>query len=329
MLTNKMGLIAMSKVILFNGNDQRVTDIFRDLAPTGFEIACYSSRLSDDEKIYLIRDAEYLVLHPATLAAKVLREAKSLRLLQLLTAGYDKIDLTLSGELGIPVATNGGANSWAVAEHSIALLLTLYKRLVVCDKSVRQGKWRQEVNGFNTFEVAGKTIGIIGAGNIGRKVARRLKAFETDIIYYDPISAPDIEKELGARKVSLDELVRQADIISMHAPLLPETRGLIGSREFSLMKPTAVLINTCRAELVDEEALLIALTDGQIAGAGLDVFYQEPISPDNLLLKLENVILSPHTAGHAAEGWARRINFAWENIQRVEVGENPISLARL
>ncbi|MBP2637793.1 MAG: D-3-phosphoglycerate dehydrogenase, partial [Firmicutes bacterium] len=248
----------MSKVLFLNGNAQRVADIYCEMAPKGFEAIYASSKLSEEEKINIIKDVEYVILHPGIISGKILREAKSLKLIQSLTAGYDKIDIVAAKELNIPVATNGGANSWSVAEHSIALLLALYKRLIKrlieCDKSVRQGTWREPINGFNTFDVVGKTVGIIGAGNIGRKVARRLKAFETDIIYYDPFPAPDIEKELGARKVSLEELVSSADIISMHAPLLKETWGLVGKKEFALMKPTAVIINTCRAELVDKDA---------------------------------------------------------------------------
>lgn len=318
----------MNKVLFFSGLNQHVTDIFRGMMPEGFEVSCHSNSLSDEEKAELIREAEFVVLHPAEISDNVLQEGKSLRLLQLLTAGYDKVDLKVTGELNIPVATNGGANAWAVAEHSIALLLGLYRKLIACDRSVREGKWRQAVTGYDIFEVAGKTVGLLGAGNIGKKVAKRLKAFETNILYYDASAAPELETELGARKVSLDELLREADIITIHLPLLPETRGLIGERELQMMKPTTVLLNASRAEIVEEEALITALKEKRIAGAGLDVFHKEPISPEDPLLTLENVILSPHIAGHAYEGWSRRMSFAWENIQRVAAGEAPLSLAR-
>ena len=160
-------------------------------------------------------------------------------------------------------------------------------------------------------------------------MAKRFKAFETRILYHDIVPAPDVEKELGARSVSLDELLRESDIISIHVPLLRSTRNLIGQRELSLMKPTAVILNTSRGEIVDEAALCAALREKRIAGAGLDVYPHEPISLENPLLKLENVILTPHTAGHTYEGWFRRSRFAWENIQRVASGQNPLSLARL
>lgn len=318
----------MPKVVFFNGLGEQVGGIFMGLAPGGFEAAWKPHRISDAEKLPLVAEAEFLVLHPAEMSGDVLRAAKKLRLLQLLTAGYDRVDLRLAGELGIPVATNGGANAWAVAEHAVALLLALYKRLVHCDRAVREGRWRQPITGFNTFEVAGKTVGLVGAGNIGRKVARRLAAFECSTVYYDVVPAPDIESELGARRVSLQELLKEADIITLHLPLMRETRGLIGRQQLAMMKPTAVLLNTSRGEIVSEEALIEALRDGRIAGAGLDVFGKEPVSPDNPLLQLENVVLSPHTAGHAYEGWSRRSRFAWENIQRVTAGQPPLSLAR-
>ena len=316
------------KVLFFNGQGQPVAEIFMGLASAGFEAEWKSNRLGDDEKLSLVSEVEFLVLHPAELSGEVLRAAKRLRLLQLLTAGYDKIDVRLTGELGIPVATNGGANAWAVAEHAVALLLTLYKRIVACDRSVREGHWRQPITGFNTFEVAGKTLGLVGAGNIGRKVARRLAGFEARVIYYDVVPAPDIEQELGARRVSFDEVVREADIISLHLPLMRETRGLIGRRELGMMKPTTVLLNTSRGEIVDEAALIEALTEKRLAGAGLDVFAKEPVPPDNPLLTLDNVVVTPHTAGHAYEGWFRRSRFAWENIQRVAAGQAAQSLAR-
>ncbi len=318
----------MHKVLFFSGQREQVGNIFCERAPEGFDASWRPHNLNDNEKKDLIKGVEYLVLHPGAIAGSVLKEARSLRLIQLLSAGYDKIDLAATAELGIPVATNGGANAWAVAEHCIAMLLALYKRLLQCDRSVRGGKWRQDaVTGFNTFELAEKTVGIIGAGNIGRKVASRLKSFETRILYCDVKAAPDIEKELDARRVPLDELLRESDIITIHTPLFRETRSLIGQRELSLMKPTAVLLNTSRGSIVDEEALAAALTEKRIAGVGLDVFDKEPISMDNPLLKFENVLFSPHIAGHSYEAWFRRSSFAWANIQRVASGLPPLSIA--
>jgi phosphoglycerate dehydrogenase-like enzyme len=317
----------MKKVLFINGQRQEIADIFCAKAPEGFDASWLPYGLEEKEKARLIQDIEFLVLHPAVISQDLLREASSLRLIQLLTAGYDQIDLKLAAELGIPVATNGGANAWSVAEHCIALLLALYKRLLQSDQSIRRGKWRQPITGFNTFELAGKTVGIIGAGNVGKKVAKRLKPFETRILYHDERTAMDIENELDACKVPLDELLRESDIVTIHLPLRKETRALIGKRELSLMKPNAVLLNTSRGPIVDEKALVEALTENRIAGAGMDVFEKEPIATDNPLVNFENVLLTPHTAGHSYEGWFRRANFAWENIQRVSAGQQPVSLA--
>lgn len=319
----------MSKVLFINGQNEWVADVVRKGAPAGFDVSWVPFRAASEEKAPRLRDAEFLILHPADVAGDLLREGRMLRLIQLLTAGYDKIDLRLCAELGVPVATNGGANAWSVAEHAVALLLALLKRLVHCDRAVREGRWRQAVSGFDTFEVAGKTLGLVGAGNIGRKVARRLHAFECSVIYYDIVPSPEIEKDLGARRVAtLEDLLGEADIVSLHVPATRETRGIINRRTLALMKPTAVLLNTSRGAAVDEEALVEALREKRIAGAGLDVFVKEPIDPDHPLLALENVVLSPHTAGHGYEGWFRRAQFAWENIARVAAGEKPISVAR-
>ena len=315
----------MHRVLFINGQSGDVADIVKNSTPEGFCLAVCPSSLSEEDKMARAREADFLILHPAAISGYVLQNAKQLRHVQLLTAGYDKVDLAAASQLGISVATNGGANAWAVAEQAIALLLCLYKRLIQCDQAVRAGTWRKPITGMNTFELAGKTIGLLGVGNIGSKVAKRLQAFETRIIYHDRFRKPGDE---DWESVSLETLLRESDVLSVHVPLTNETRGMIGASELSLMKPTAVVINTSRAEVFDEVALEDALRTGKIAGAGLDVFHQEPISPASCLLPLENVVLSPHSAGHSYEAWFRRSRFAWENIQRVVAGETPLSLAR-
>ncbi len=318
------------KILFINGQSREVADIFIGMAPEGdrYDIACIPFSASEAEKIKAFEGVEYFVLHPATLPGSLMRQAKSLKLIQLLTAGYDKVDIKAAAELGIPVATNGGANAWAVSEHAVALILALYKKLLACDASVRAGGWRKPITGFNTFELSGKTVGIIGAGNIGRKVANRLKPFETEIVYHDQFRAEDIEKNLGARKVELDELVRVADIITLHAPLLDSTRGMFNQERFAAMKKTALFINTSRSELVDEAALVDVLQTRRIGGAGIDVFPEEPIRKDHPLIQLDNVILTPHSAGHSYEGWWRRSRSAWHNITKMTAGEKPDYVVR-
>ena len=315
----------MSKVVFINGQSRDVADIVLGTAPCGFSCTVVPDDLGETELLQQVSDADFLILHPANICGKILQNAKNLRHIQLLTAGYDKVDIVAATELGITVATNGGANAWAVAEQAIALLLCLYRRLVQCDQSVRAGTWRKPITGMNTFELAGKTIGLLGVGNIGGKVARRLEAFETRIIYHDRFKK---SRDEGWESVSLETLLRESDVLSVHVPLTAETRGLIGAEQLAWMKPTAVIINTSRAEVFDEAALEDALRHRRIAGAGLDVFNQEPIAPANGLLELDNVVLSPHSAGHSYEAWFRRSKFAWDNIQRVVAGEAPLSIAR-
>lgn len=315
----------MSKVVFINGQSRDVADIVLGTAPCGFCCTVVPDDLGETELLQQVSDADFLILHPENICGKILQNAKNLRHIQLLTAGYDKVDIVAATELGITVATNGGANAWAVAEQAIALLLCLYRRLVQCDQSVRAGTWRKPITGMNTFELAGKTIGLLGVGNIGGKVARRLEAFETRIIYHDRFKK---SRDEGWESVSLETLLRESDVLSVHVPLTAETRGLIGAEQLAWMKPTAVIINTSRAEVFDEAALEDALRHRRIAGAGLDVFNQEPIAPANGLLELDNVVLSPHSAGHSYEAWFRRSKFAWDNIQRVVAGEAPLSIAR-
>jgi len=321
--------MSKAKVFFISGQKEWVAEILKECMPSeGFELEWRPYDAPEEEKLPFVQEAEYIVLHPADISENLLRNAKKLKLLQLLTAGYDKINLDLCKELGVPVATNGGANSWAVAEHAVTLILALYKHIVHCDRSVREGQWRKGIAGLTIHEITGKTVGLIGAGNIGRKVAKRLAAFEAKIIYYDVVPSEEIERELGARRVELDDLLREADIVTLHIPSTPQTRGLINRERLALMKPTAILINTSRGAVVDEDALVEALREKRIFGAGLDVFLEEPLPAGHPLTKLDNVVLSPHIGGHSYEGWYHRSRFAWQNIQRVAAGQEPLSLAR-
>ena len=318
----------MAKVVFINGGGPKVQQIFEQLAVKGLAAQCLDQSASNEEKKAALAGAEYLVLHPAQLDDALLAAAPKLKLIQLLTAGYDKMNLGLCRERQIAVATNGGANAASVAEHSVALLLAIYRRLKDGDAAVRAGAWRKPIQEFTTFEIAGKTVGVLGAGNIGRRAAQLYKAFGADILYYDRQASDFMEQELGAKKAELGEIVSRAEVLSVHLPLFAETRNLLGAQEFARMKPELVLINTSRAEVIEEKALLAALREKRLRAAGLDVFYEEPVRPDNPFLGLENVLLSPHVAGHSAEGWERRCALAWENIKRMEQGQLPKALVR-
>jgi len=229
-------------------------------------------------------------------------------------------------ELDIPCANNGGANSRAVADQAVLLMLALYRRLLVAVESTRVGTWSLPIDGENTFEMAGKLVGILGMGNIGAQVARRVQGFDAVVQYHD-LNRLSVEREREATAVSLEELFRTSDIVTCHAPLTPGTRHIVNAERLSLMKPTSILINTSRGALVDEAALIDALQRGEIAGAGLDVFEEEPLTPDNALLRMDHVVATPHSAGTTWDTWSRRAEFAYANIERVHGGESPLAVA--
>ena len=319
----------MPKVRFFTFLSPEITPLLTQYAPSGFEVSVHASDLPDEEKISLVQDADFLILFPGQISERVLRSAPHLKLIQLVAAGYDSMDVNLCRELGIPVANNGGANSIDVAEHTIGLILGFYRRLIELDRNVRADRWRDIDTGSSTYTINGKTVGIVGLGNIGKRVARLLRAFGTRILYYDqypPVG--DIESELGVTRMELDDLLRESDIVTVHLPLTHETRGIIGRHELSLLKPTAVLVNTCRGPIVDEVALTEVLSEGRILGAALDVLEQEPPAPDNPLLKLNNVLLTPHVAGVTYDTWTRRGEFVFRNLQRVWEGEPPLAVVQ-
>ena len=284
--------------------------------------------LPDDEKVPICKDAEVFITMPADVSVDLLRRCPNVKLIQTLSAGYDRLDVKVIGEMGIPIANNGGANAIAVSEQAIALMVSVCKKLMVqWHTTVNERRWRESLMNLHMTEVTNKTVGIVGLGRIGKQVAKRLKGFDTRTLYYDVLEIPpEIQLELSAQPVSFEELLAQSDIVTLHVPLAPTTRGMIGERELEQMKPTAYLINTCRGPVVDEQALYQALKVGRIAAAGLDVLEQEPTPTDNPLLELDNVIITPHMAGISHETNLRAADFAYSNIRRVLAGERPESL---
>jgi phosphoglycerate dehydrogenase-like enzyme len=318
-----------ARVVFLHGLPQRIVDVITSYTPEGFTTTTLDGKLSPEEQIEVVRDADFLIVYQASLSDGVLRAATKARLVQLLSAGYDRMNLRLMRELEVPCANNGGANSWAVADHAVLLMLSVYKRLVLADRATREGRWNAPIDGFNTFEMADKLVGIIGIGNIGRQVARRVQGFDATVQYYDtyPLSA-DRGRALNVTRVSLHELFGSSDIVTCHTPLTRETRHLVSRERIALMKHTAVLINTSRGPVVDEGALIEALQEGRIAGAGIDVFEKEPVDADNPLLKMDNVVVTPHSAGSTWDTWFRRAEFAYQNIKRVWDGNAPMAVAR-
>ncbi|MEM1515854.1 MAG: hydroxyacid dehydrogenase [Candidatus Bathyarchaeia archaeon] len=251
--------------------------------------------------------------------------------------GYDHIDVNAASERGIYVANAAGANAESVAEHTFALILCLARKIHSLNNFIRSGKWiRQEETGipeqFVPRDLQGKIIGIIGLGAIGRRVARIAKGFGMKVLGYDPYITPEIAREIGVDLIDLETLLRESDIITLHVPLTNETRGMIGYRELCLMKPTAYLINTSRGPVLDEVALVKALEEGRIAGAGLDVFSKEPVSLESPLLKFDNVIVTPHCAGGSKEALDMTALVVSEEAVRIlkdQVPRNLVNRAKL
>jgi phosphoglycerate dehydrogenase-like enzyme len=300
-------------------------EIARDLLPAGMELVVVDP--TKPEFYDAAVDAEYYLGSPRNgIGNEFFRAAPKLKLVQLTSAGYDRVDVEAARKAGVPVANNGGANSVAVAEHAVMLMLAVLKKLVYHHINVVAGKWR--VGDFattRTYEVEGKRLGIVGLGNIGKKVARRVRGFDMDVRYYDTIRlSEDQEDALGVRFTLLPELLRTSDVVTLHVPLTDVTRKMMSTREFAMMKRDAVLINTCRGPVVDEDALHQALTSGTIAAAGLDVMVQEPPAQNHPLFSLPNVTLTPHSAGPTWDNWTKAYRNGFDNIQRVAAGRSPL-----
>lgn len=314
----------MIKTIFFTDLPAEQAQCITACAPAHFRIETHPTSLADSDKVELLRDAHFLILFPGRLADDVLASAPHLRLIQLVSAGFDQMNLSLCKQLGVPVANNGGTNAIDVAEHTLALTLGLYRRLVDLDRTVRAGQWSAVSLGSETRTVYGKTLGIVGLGHIGRRVAQLFAALGAHLAYSDPVAAdPETERALGIGRLPLDHLLSCADIVSLHVPLLPNTRHLIGAAQLAHMKKDALLINTCRGPVVDQQALSNALREGRIAGAGIDVFEAEPIVAGDPLLAHPNALYTPHAAGVTRDTWGRRGAFVFDNLQRVWDGLPP------
>ena len=315
------------KVVLLSPYPDRA-EFTVNLAPEDMDVAWVDNRASLEEKIALCRDAEAILAIPADVSIELLKQCPRVKLIQCLSAGYELLDLEAIGEMGIPVANNGGANAIAVAEQTIALMIGICKKMMLqWYNASKRRQWRGGLSAMDPVEITGKTVGIVGLGRIGKQVAKRLRGFDTRTIYYDIIDMPqEVREELAAEPVPFDDLLRESDLVSVHVPLTRRTRGMISDRELDLMKPTAFLISDARGPVVDERALYQALKNGRIAGAALDVLEEEPTPADNPLFDLDNVVITPHMAGFSYETSVRTAQFAYDNVRRTLAGSPPESI---
>lgn len=318
--------MAKPKVAFMTGiPDDMLKEIIPEF-PSDLDVTVVRRGQPEEDQIAACKDARYMVGALGGPTPDVLKTCDSLKFFQLWSAGFEFLPLDILKEKGVVVSNNGGSNSIAVAEVAIALMMCVYRNLRDQWLSIDKRQWRQGLNPTENFELTGKTVGVIGLGHIGKDVAQRLNGWAGRILYYDVMDVPKSEEErLGAERVSLETLLKESDLVTLHVPYNKHTHHLMGEQQFGLMKPTGVFVNTCRGGTMDEKALVKALKEGQIAAAGLDVFETEPIEPDNPLLDMDNAFCLPHRAGASVDTFRRSANFGFENIRRVERGEAPLA----
>lgn len=260
--------------------------------------------------------------------AEVFNASPKLKIVSQLAVGFDNIDIPEATKRGIYVTNTPEVLTDTTADFAWLLLMAVARRIVEADKYVHTGQWKV---GWHPAMLTGRdihntTIGIVGAGRIGYAMAKRAKGFDMNILFYDVIPRPEMEKDFGAEKTDLDTLLKESDFVSLHVPLMKETHHLINAEKLKLMKKTAYLINNARGPVVDEKALYEALKNGQIAGAGLDVFEQEPTPLDNPLLKLDNVVVAPHISSASLETRAKMSEIVADNLVSFFEGKKPPNL---
>ena len=281
----------------------------------------YDRAMSEEELLKVVEDVDGLIVGGDKINRRIIEHAKKLKIIARHGVGVDNIDLKAATDNGVIVTCTPHANAESVADFTIGLILSTARRIPQACLSTKQGKW--EATKFMGAEVYGKTIGIIGLGEIGYRVAKRAKGFDMRILYWSRRRKINLEKELNAQYVNLETLLRASDFVTLHVALTDETRGMIGEKEFNLMKKTAYFINTARGPIVDEGALYKALREKKIAGAAIDVYSKEPPSADFPLFRLDSVVMSPHIAAYTLETICRMDMMNAEDIVKFFKGEKP------
>ena len=320
-------------VIYYGEHDGARTYRALELGPDDLEWGVVSPEAPEEEQAEALADAVAIITNGLSITTEMLSKMPNMKLLQVMSAGFDALDVPAIRELGIEVCNNSPAIARSVAEHTISMMMMVYKRLPQGIDGVKAGTWQKPAKSGDfgkLYELSGRTVGIIGLGNIGTWVAKMLQGFQTTTLYTDVREfSAEKEAELKVTRVSMDELLDRCDIVTVHVPLSSSTRGMMGRREFAAMRSDAIFINTCRGPVQNEAELVEALNAGEIMGAGIDVTEIEPTPLVSPLLKMDNVIVTPHLAGSTEERVDRALVFSFENARRALNGEpleNPVEV---
>ncbi len=279
------------------------------------EVRVFTERGADDERELIRRigpaKAAINIRAHARFSDSVFAACPALKLVSVWGSGTDNIDINAAGMRGVTVCNTPGINAFAVAEHALTLMLAVARKITILDAEMRKGRWPREM----LTQLLGKTLGVFGMGAIGSRVVALGRGIGMTVLGWSAQGDEARVRAAAARPATKEEILRTADVVSLHVHLTPETRGFIGKKELALMKPTAILVNTGRGVLVDREALLAALRERRILGAGLDVFHREPLRPDDPVLSLPSVVCSPHIAGQTPEVIREGLLAAVENVE--------------
>ena len=309
------------KILLTNHYEGKPAEIIKSAVPDGFELEMLES-VSQQELEGKVKEADYLLVSGRLkINRTVLENATNIKMIQRTGVGLDSIDLEYIRNHDIPFYVNKGVNAQSVAEHTILLMLASLRNLVEINENTKRGIWKKQAQGVCTHELCGKTVGLIGMGAIGRKVAGMLKAFGAKVLYNDVSKMKqEDENALGIKFSTREEIIEKSDIISLHCPLTDDTRHMINDRAVNKMKNGVILINTARGGLIDEAALINGIKNGKIAGAGIDVYEKEPVD-NSEVLNLQTVITTPHIGGVTYDSFYQMMYQAMRNIEMFDKGQ--------
>jgi D-3-phosphoglycerate dehydrogenase len=312
-------------VAILDNLHPQIRQLVATIAPAEWELSFLAS-LEAEQRNAALAEADVVFIIGASIDAALLGKAPRLRFIQKLGAGLDKIDLQACERRGVAVARLNAGNAIPVAEHMLMLMLAALRRLSYFDRRTRQGDWLKEEGRGVQRQLAGKRVGLVGFGAIGREVARRLQGFDVDLVYYDPFPVT-AELEFKVTRCELEDLLRTSDVISLHLPLTPETRNLLSREHLALLKPGATVINCARGGLIDETALAEALESGALHAAGLDTFAIEPPGASPLFDR-DDVVVTPHLAGATYDNFETVFRRGMENVGLFLAGA-PLSPAEI